>query len=310
MNKLNISTVFILAIGFFVGCHSNNPPAPPDGAASDDSAMPHDLASVDRVLTLDGALPDSGAAMDSSMPHDLALVDAALPLDTPLDSLSAVDSAMPHDLALPDAALPDGRSAVDSSMPHDLTLADAALPLDTPLDGLSAVDSAMPHDLALPDAALPDGSVFFAVDSGDSVQREAGDGLDSPPKPVIKPVPGKYAVRSDPASTNPDSGIDPINPLDKIGLWVVVNPTTNLAEIYFFADSDISGFFPITDGSFKYVHGHYYDGTVCPADGYQIDGTFDSPTEFHGSFISEYYCSVQNSGNYIATLVPEIDAGE
>ena len=275
MNKFKISTFFVSAIGFFVGCQSNNPPAPPDGAASDDSAMPHD------PVLVDAALPDSGAAFDLTMPHDPASTDTSLPLD----------------------ALPDSRAAMDSAMPHDLALVDAALP-----DGLSAVDSAMPHDLALPDATLPDGSVYFTDDSGDSVQRDAEDGPDAPAKSVIKPVGGRYAVRLDPAFANSDFGIDPINPLDKIGLWVTVDATTGLANVFFIADTDINGHIPITDGSFNYTHGYGLDGTVCPADGFAINGSFVSPTEFRGGFASIYYCSTQNRGNYIATLVVP-DAG-
>jgi len=292
MNKLNISTVFVLAIGFFFGCHSNNQSAPQDGAASNDSAMTHDLALIDAALPHDATMPGSGASVDSAIPHDLASIDASLSFDVLPDSRPAFDSAATHDLALADAALsldtlPDGRIAFDSALPHDLASADTALSLD---------------------AALPDSGAYFATDSGDSVQRDAGDGPDAPAKPVIKPVPGRYAVRLDPAFTRPDSGVDPITPLDKIGLGVSVDATTGLAMMNFFPDANISGIFPITDGSFDYTHGYGLDGTVCPADGYAIDGTFVSPTEFRGSFTSIYYCSIQNSGKYIATLVVA-DAG-
>jgi hypothetical protein len=67
---------------------------------------------------------------------------------------------------------------------------------------------------------------------------------------------------------------------------------------------------PIENGAFKYTHGGGVDGTVCPSDGFAISGSFTSPTSAQGVIYYSCYCVVQKVEHFIATLVPEVDAGK
>jgi len=79
------------------------------------------------------------------------------------------------------------------------------------------------------------------------------------------------------------------------------------ANVFFIADTDINGHIPITDGSFNYTHGYGLDGTVVrPTGSRSMDHLFRR-RNFARVRIN-IYCSTQNRGNYIATLVVP-DAG-
>jgi hypothetical protein len=120
---------------------------------------------------------------------------------------------------------------------------------------------------------------------------------------IIVPIPGSYVVRPDSNSPITDAG-DPITPLDSIGLTVRVDPVTGAVTLFFFSAMDTNGIIPVTNGAFEFTHGRGgTDGTVCPANGYSINGMFVSPTEITGQFASICFCQLQNSGGFIATLV-------
>ena len=176
----------------------------------------------------------------------------------------------------------------------------------SPDSGSLARDSGVQIDSASPADARSINSQPAMVDAS---SFEVGFDASAPDKPVIKPVPGTYAVRPDPSTTN--DGGDPITPLDAIGLTVRVDATTGLVTIFYFAAVDTNGIIPVTDGSFDFTHGRGgTDGTVCPANGYSISGSFVSPTEFRGAYADISFCQFSNGGNYIATLVPDHDGGE
>ena len=151
-------------------------------------------------------------------------------------------------------------------------------------------------DLAVP---APDSGLDTPADTADAM------GVDLP---VFNPTPGHYAVRHDPAFPGDDGSVAP---LSSSGFTVVIDAS----GAYSFMHS-IDGWAKYTvsviNGSFDYKHGQGYEGyggTNCPTDGFGIVGSFVSPTEARGRYKKMVRCFGDDSGYFIATLVPEPDSG-
>jgi len=123
-----------------------------------------------------------------------------------------------------------------------------------------------------------------------------------------------YAPEPTPTGIVPDKGTYSIVPTS-------VTVRVEMGQIYSFAvqASAATGKFyvgfssatiQIENGAFKHTHGGGVDGTVCPSDGFAISGSFISPTSAQGVIYYSYYCVVQKVEHFIATLVPEVDAGK
>lgn len=141
--------------------------------------------------------------------------------------------------------------------------------------------------------------------------------------PVYKPVSGHYAVRPDPAII--DGGTNPVARLQGTGLDVHVDATTGAVTLFFTAAMDTNGIIPVhPSGCINFTHGNNNghpanpdyctgypadtDASVCPGNGYTLNGNFVSPTEICGFFANIENCRGKEGGNYIATLVRTFDA--
>jgi len=194
-------------------------------------------------------------------------------------------------------------SGVKTDRADSLASADLA-----PVDAKTITDILIFNDLAASDRPPIVVADAFADSRPDDLTPDVSDRADvaTADRAVINPTSGRYSVR--PCAPILDGG-DPIAPLDTIGLTVNVDPASGQVTLFFFSASDTNGIIPVTDGVFNFTHGRGgNDGTVCPANGYSIAGSFVSPTEIDGQFTSIGFCQIENSGCFIATLVVP-DAG-
>jgi len=145
------------------------------------------------------------------------------------------------------------------------------------------------HDAAAPDVVSPD--------IRKCVSQMEGICWDAPSYPYSNVIPlvGTYSVA-------PLTADDDIAPLDTLGFVVV--GTTSWTSVDFRQSQWWHDVISVAGGNFSHVHGGDLDGTVCPAEGYILSGSFVSPTQATGYFKYIPDCYPSKGGNFIATLVP------